>query len=250
MVNTFITQADLKLAVKDLDNKRLGKQRVEAKQILDKLYDCKAIIKYYNYNLDEMREAVRKTRKKDDSFSKYEVFKNVFKMYAREEKKLYCRTDKYKYSFEESKESSGNKTWRKVNIGFAYHPMTLSWIGYEDALKYYINLCINEWILRGFSNNMKIYSILIEPKLPWWCTNYITHYSHRSALLRKEKIREEPLWYWNMDHIKENVVNTEWYTLGYVWIPNLSRDVIRRVKNGETVSAKEVCFPQKNDYDS
>ncbi len=40
MVNTFIPYADFKKCAKVLDNKRLGKQRVEAKQILNILTDA------------------------------------------------------------------------------------------------------------------------------------------------------------------------------------------------------------------
>ena len=37
MVNTFLPYSSFKKSVKSLDNKRLGKQRVEAKQILTAL---------------------------------------------------------------------------------------------------------------------------------------------------------------------------------------------------------------------
>lgn len=40
MVNTFIPYADFKKCAKVLDNKRLGKQRVEAKQILNIITDA------------------------------------------------------------------------------------------------------------------------------------------------------------------------------------------------------------------
>lgn len=92
MVNTFITSMKLSDTFKDLDYRRLGKQRLEAKQIINVL-------------------------EKIDS----------------------------------GEDVSG--------IGFASHTATKMWIGYTNALKAYYNLCLQEWIDRGYKNNMVKYDV-------------------------------------------------------------------------------------------
>ena len=73
-MQTFLPYADFSKTAKCLDYKRLGKQRVEAKQILNILLD---------------------------------------------------RTE--------------TKGWRN-------HPAVLMWVGYENALKIYYNMILDEWI--------------------------------------------------------------------------------------------------------
>lgn len=92
MVNTFITSSYLPNTFKDLDYRRLGKQRVEAKQIIDIL-------------------------------EKIDAGEDV------------------------------------SSIGFASHTATKMWIGYTNALKAYYNLCLDEWINRGYKNKMVKYDI-------------------------------------------------------------------------------------------
>lgn len=72
---------------------------------------------------------------------------------------------------------------------WAHHPAVLMWKGFEPALTLYMNLCIQEWIKRGYNNNM------VQPPVrkiayPPWFGNEQFHASHRSNLLRKE-----PDWY-------------------------------------------------------
>ena len=114
-MQTFLPYPDFKRSIECLDNKRLGKQRVEAYQILNILLD---------------------------------------------------RTDK--------------KGWR-------HHPVVKMWTGYEEALQIYYNICLHEWIRRGFVNNMKFEPIAQFPIVwPYWLGNRRFHMSHRSNLLRKD----------------------------------------------------------------
>ena len=116
-MQTFVPSECLLTNFLYIDNKRLGKQRVEAFQILNILLE---------------------------------------------------RTDR--------------KGWRN-------HPAVLMWKGYENALKYYFNLCVNEWISRGFKNTMKYETIekSFNPNtdMPFWFGDERIHSSHRSALLSK-----------------------------------------------------------------
>lgn len=69
--------------------------------------------------------------------------------------------------------------------GWANHPATKMWMGYEDALKAYGNACICDWIERGYSNNMPLWEhgdIVMPP----WFGDEDFHKSHQSNLLRKD----------------------------------------------------------------
>ena len=43
--------------------------------------------------------------------------------------------------------------------GWVNHPATVMWRPYVEALKLYTNTIIEEWIQRGYNNNMKLYKI-------------------------------------------------------------------------------------------
>lgn len=70
--------------------------------------------------------------------------------------------------------------------GWVNHPATKMWRGYEEALKMYMNMCIEEWVNRGYNNNMEIVKIAKDVTMPPWLGNEDFHASHRSNLLRKD----------------------------------------------------------------
>ena len=70
--------------------------------------------------------------------------------------------------------------------GWVNHPATEMWSLYPDVLKIYTNEMINEWIRRGYKNNMDIYEVPQTFILPVWLGNKSFHASHRSNLLRKD----------------------------------------------------------------
>ena len=115
-MQTFLPYKSFKNSLQALDWRRLGKQRVEAHQILNVLLE---------------------------------------------------RTD--------------TKGWRN-------HPITKMWKGYEDALKMYFNLCVEEWVYRGYNNTMVLEDVPEYPgiKYPHWLGNKSFHSSHRANLLRKD----------------------------------------------------------------
>lgn len=112
-MQTFLPFSDFKKSFSVLDRQRLGKQRVEAKQILDILY--------------------------------------------------------------RNKESR----WRN-------HPAVTMWKDNVDALRFYHDLCIKEWINRGYKNNMLFENVSSDIEMPWWLGNSLFHLSHQSNLLRKD----------------------------------------------------------------
>lgn len=75
---------------------------------------------------------------------------------------------------------------RTSTKGWVNHPVTKMWRGYESALQTYQNFTIQEWIKRGYKNNMPFEKILIETKMPPWIGDERLHRSHRSNLLRKD----------------------------------------------------------------
>ncbi len=75
---------------------------------------------------------------------------------------------------------------RTETKGWRNHPVTLMWKGYEPALQLYQNYTINEWIKRGYKNNMMFENILLELQMPPWFGKEEFHRSHRANLLRKD----------------------------------------------------------------
>lgn len=77
--------------------------------------------------------------------------------------------------------------------GWSNHPCTRMWQNHVDALRVYTDMCIKEWVARGYNNTMTPYfdigvvemiETLIEK--PSWFGNEEFHASHRSNLLRKD----------------------------------------------------------------
>lgn len=76
---------------------------------------------------------------------------------------------------------------RTPTKGWRNHPVTRMWSGYESALQLYQNYTIQEWVNRGYKNNMQFEEILIlSPQMPNWFGDEAFHRSHRSNLLRKD----------------------------------------------------------------
>lgn len=76
---------------------------------------------------------------------------------------------------------------KRSNGGWLNHPAVLMWHGYADALAFYHNVIIDEWIQRGFQNNMPYLPIPSgEILFPDWFGDERVHSSHRSNLLRKD----------------------------------------------------------------
>ena len=76
---------------------------------------------------------------------------------------------------------------KRSNGGWLNHPAVLMWHGYADALAFYHNVIIDEWIQPGFQNNMPYLPIPSgEILFPDWFGDERVHSSHRSNLLRKD----------------------------------------------------------------
>ena len=140
-MQTFLPTANFHTSAKVLDYKRLGKQRVEGKQLLNALspdYD--------------------------------------------------------------------KKGWRN-------HPATVMWRGYENALKQYVNIMIEEWVARGYNNTMEFYNIDGPIVYPEWLGNEKIHKSHRMNLLRKD-------YDYYSEHFNEIATTYEIESYPYYWPVN------------------------------
>ena len=79
------------------------------------------------------------------------------------------------------------------NYGWKNHPIVKMWKGYELALLYYGYIICQEWICRGYKDNMskrfftEIKNFKGKLTIPNWLGNERFHASHRSNLLRKNK---------------------------------------------------------------
>lgn len=150
MVNTFLPYSNFQKVAKILDRQRLGKQRVEAKQLINILTDA-----------------------------------------------------------------TNKKGWRN-------HPAVKMWKGYTDALKYYYNTIVKEWIERGYENNMAFYKIPKKIKIPWFVKNKSLNLTHQASLLRKY-----PAYY---KKIFKPPPPPKYMIYTYIWPSDLTKDEIKELK--------------------
>lgn len=152
MVTVFFSFPSFEESIACLDNQRLGKQRVECKQIL------KALV------------LIRKGEKG----------------------------------------------------GYTSHPATRMFVGYEDALILYYNLCLDEWERRGYANTMEKIPLDIpeeDIEMPWYMGWDAFHKSHQASLLRKH-----PEYYRSVFPSCEEFYQER----GYIW-PSHHEDSIEEV---------------------
>lgn len=100
-----------------------------------------------------------------------------------------------------------------LGYGYANHPVNNMWRDHTDALKYYCNLCIDEWIARGFNNNMNYYDVPSVIEIPVFRDE--VYLSHRSNLLRKAPTHYAPLFEVGLDN-----------SLPYLWEPPIASFIL------------------------
>ena len=74
---------------------------------------------------------------------------------------------------------------KRTKGGWINHPAVTMWRGFPNLLAYYYNDILDEWVKRGYRNNMEY--IICPPSVtePFWLGDKDFHSSHRSNLLRK-----------------------------------------------------------------
>lgn len=238
MVNTFLLDFDYQVSASKLDNARLGKQRVEAEQILTILLNLHMLS--YILNLPAYpREDINKTKVERDGWIRYVLncFKkmnckaihvskrgNSIKLYndknlypikiASSERVEICDDIVYHYKNETLLNSGHFSQFVLdgdffITPGFNYHPAVSMWLGFEESLKEYINAHIDEHIKRGFVNTMSKYEIIGNAKKPSWLTNEII-VNFKSTLIEREIERKENHWYiYKYDFVCAWILNEE-----------------------------------------
>jgi len=69
-----------------------------------------------------------------------------------------------------------------------HHPAVKMWMGYPEPIAHYMNLCIQEWIKRGYKNTMSLHPLCVYDMVySRWLGCEAFHSSHRSNLLRKDR---------------------------------------------------------------
>jgi len=155
-MQTFYPEITFKDCARVLDNKRLGKQRVECKQILEalsygptstKCYDCDRIYRLY---LGSMCP--------------------------------WCFNPHWDWN-------------EQVKTPWYNHPATQMWKGNINGLARYGQIMCEEWISRGFKDSLLPFSKrYAEDTLPFWYGDPEMIMAHRSNLIRKEPNHYQKLW--------------------------------------------------------
>ncbi len=87
---------------------------------------------------------------------------------------------------------------------YKYHKITKMWWNYLDALTYYRNCILTEWLKRRLDNQPKL--IFNEPSImPPWIYNEEVLSSHRAALLYKNYE-----WYKQFGWAEKPIINYFW----------------------------------------
>jgi hypothetical protein len=202
MVNTFLVHSNFRKSAEQLDSRRLGKQRVEAYQILNLIENIRILSAQSEiFCRDNFQEFVREVKK----WYQKQTF-----VYILCDNKYLFQIDK-----DQEKETKLEENERWIKMGFCNHPAVEMWFGYEDALKEYIDSHIEEWITRGYKNNMKRYKV--NPKnYPEWCSMEEIHINHMGALINKELDRNEKAWYQK----KDDFLSCKDLYVDYIWVKN------------------------------
>ena len=119
--------------------------------------------------------------------------------------------------------------WRAlkgVTKGWVNHPAARAWEGHTCALAMYTNVMIQEWISRGYRNNMKFLPHCARPRFPWWWGWEPVIMSHRASLNRKD-----PTYYhWEVG---------EYALHGYVWPSKIPK----ALRLDPSPDLAEICAP-------
>lgn len=204
----FVPFLDIKECAKVLDYKRLGKQRVEAITLIRIIsgYQILGWIYTVSYPTDE-NDWPNWCKRICQMYKDDKV--NLLMTNHHENNINYYLYTIEKYNAMSDSEKKQYKCVSKKNMAWWTHVATLSWVGNLDALKYYYNIILQEWIDRGYKNTMKPFEIKNRIILPNWWFDERIHKSHRSKLYQKDS-----------EHYKQFAIDYTPETMDYVWPRN------------------------------
>lgn len=233
MVNTFLLDLDFRVSASKLDRARLGKQRVEAHQILQTIQQYRFLAHYlglpdFPVGLDTPKEerrgwASRVVRAFRLSGLTGLLIRGPLVIEYHHGDQLPRRPESgHELHHDPSSgiiyETKGVKR-KVVAVGpwtdfvlpgdnlittrIRVHPAIEMWLGFEDALRDYINAHIEKWISRGYENNMETYQVPPSYPRPAWTYSPEVIRNFRSTLIEREIDRLEPVWYLRQDDFIE-----------------------------------------------
>jgi len=259
MVNTFLVSPDFATSASLLDSVRLNKQILEATQILTILQDLNTIADYFEWDPIPRGQQTWKLFRSQCNWIKETrarylkcKFRLVWikvdgKLALRKwikEKTLKTRKIDKSVPFTictdgnvivESVTLPRNRVFiakegeRAILLGFSQHPIVEMWAGSEDALKAYINAHIATWRMRTRKNGELCKTCVPTHVLPdaitypWWIYHSDLIASHKISLLRKERDRDEPQWYWKLAEFRDYQRSLD---VDYVWVNKLEESVV------------------------
>lgn len=220
MVNTFLVNTNFRTSASLLDRHRLGKQRVEAQQILSILEKLTFLANYFSIPLVD-RTSSRENRTawirhvvstyKSSGIKAILVRNNLVVLYTnalphkiKSGNRLVFDANGLAYEVQgKQNKVVFSDRWDNfvipgdffITTGFMNHPAVTMWIGYEDALKDYINAHIETWISRGYNNTMELHSVSEKYDRPAWTYSESVLADFQASLLHREIERREPAWY-------------------------------------------------------
>lgn len=272
MVNTFLVCSNYKHNMTLIDWRRLGKQRLEAKQIHEYVVNIRTMWQWYCEHPPTNTEG--KVEDWSVLYPYVPVLSNEASLSFSEQASRFVARCKWTSSVVNRYFSldtqlilvSGDEIQQRpikyrcnkeegerplLFLRHARHPSVAMWMGYEDSLKLYFNACVKEWIARGYKNTMVLFDIENEAAVlhPWWVYSDALHNSHKSALLRKEFVRiKEKRWYWDKPFFTA-IRSTPYYAHGYIWPSSLPTSIVKiMMKNKSASIASLACAPVKNDF--
>ena len=151
-MQTFLPYPSFTRSLACLDNKRLGKQRVEAKQIL-------MALEFGPYQYEDT----------EDWF-----------VHPTPSSWISCTEDAFRMK-------AGPGRYRRTP--WYNHPATKMWRGYEGALARYGHIASNTWFTRGFKDSLREWfgpRIRLRDGTPPWLFSPEFTLSHQSNLVRKD----------------------------------------------------------------
>lgn len=160
MVNTFLVCSSFEESARALDKRRLGKQRVEAFQLLKILRTLEEMCVLEGLEVSDIPTA--------DT----DPTKTKRKHFVQQMRSAFMKRNPE----------------RKRPPGWWSHPALLMWIGHRRALEHYLAVHIRQWIERGYNNTMVIPDdhCLKTVKFPTWVNDAAFHKTHRQSLFKKE----------------------------------------------------------------
>jgi hypothetical protein len=176
-MQTFLPYPDFKKSIKALDYRRLGKQRVEAYQIIRTL-KAAAQSKVCSGGTKETTPHAR---------GRHPAYSPTRGPVPPVDDQLILRgADAPDIRRSRSSDKSRRMIAKRLG-GWIHHPAVRLWRHHVNSLKLYHNLCIDEWVRRGYKNKMNKMKITGKISYPPWFGRKDFHAAHRSNLLRKDQ---------------------------------------------------------------